>query len=1448
MNHSRLRKLVLILLLLVVGFSSRISNAEFLRFNEPGADGASGYYLGAVVFTFVNGGYQSFCSNSNNSVYDYKLPDKPGIYCSGGGGFPDRSIHVEFRDYLYPEGSNTGYALRYATNISFELSVVNGTTTTVTWFNKQLVAIGSKTFRKSGIHNVSLGTARAYRISIGTDGEGLAIDSLRYDLVDRFVDEKVKEQGKDCDGEGNPCSPATGNKYQREVDFGGPNHPLPFVRHYNSLATRDVGFGAGWTTDYHKRLEITDTAITARRADGRGEIWAKNKSTLVADADNKLLLVKSGKSYKITLPDGATETYDSTGRLLSETTSFGQTTTYTYNANGRVQTVTGHFGHSIAFGYDTYGNIISVTDPAGLVYRYTYEGPTNLKSVIYPDNTTRSYHYENGRWAHGLTGITDENGSRFATYAYDTNGRAIRTEHAQTDNGATQERFTFEYVGQTIVTDGLGIQRRYTFSSNLGVRNLISRENLADGKTELRTYDANNNLTCVKDEEARVTTYTYNSTNQRLSMTEGLSGDCATPQTTTATRTTNYQYLTPTLDLPTRIDAPSVSDGNRKVTTIAYTTQNLPATVTTSGYTPAGQAVSRTTGFGYNTLGQVTRIDGPRTDVNDVTTIAYYSCSGGGACGRVQSITNALNQTTTYNTYDAHGRVTEMTDPNGLKTNFIYDPRGRLTSLTTTPPAGQGSPRQTTYSYNNIGSLSQIVTPTGATISYTYDAAHYLRTVTDNLGNKIEYSYDLRGNRTGEKTYDPNGTLVRSLDWAYDIRNRVASLNAPGSLTQQTQDAVGNLTKIVAPNQNAGGSSLATTHEYDALNRLVKTIDTLNGTTVYSYDANDRLKSVTAPNAANTTYTHDDLGRRLSETSPDRGTTTYTHDLAGNITSLTDARGVTMNFTHDALNRLTRVTYPDATLNVTYAYDAGTGCMNGVGRLCAVTDGSGTTQFAYDTYGNVTEHKKTELGVAYSTKYSYDAADRILTLTYPDNRVAAYTRDVIGRITGITWTVNGTVTTISQSRTWRADGLLASQTFGSGLAETRTYDQQGRMTQWVLGGETRSLTYDPNSNLTGQSHQVESRGYVYDTEDRLTEDRLTAGSGTTNTLAYDPNGNRTQINAIAYSFTPNSNRLTQIGGNSLTLDPAGNTIQDQSGNTYAYTDAGTLKEVRNGGILKGTYTYNYLNLRTRKVTGGATTVFHYDLSGRLIAETDGAGTLSRAYLHDDTAPIAQVTRTATDTLVSLHTDALGTPRLATDSNRATVWRYDGNAFGDSTPNEDPDGNGSPTTVNLRFPGQYHDTESGLHYNWHRYYDPRIGRYVTSDPIGLEVGLNSYTYVNNKPLVLKDVLGLMEGFPGNPPYMVPLTVDSPTDAVISNPLNQAIEGEIRAAPVAIKEVCTCLLGVAVSFVAKEAGLKSLEHAAEKIGRHGFAGFLKNYAKPAGLMYSGYGALKCIIPKK
>lgn len=299
--------------------------------------------------------------------------------------------------------------------------------------------------------------------------------------------------------------------------------------------------------------------------------------------------------------------------------------------------------------------------------------------------------------------------------------------------------------------------------------------------------------------------------------------------------------------------------------------------------------------------------------------------------------------------------------------------------------------------------------------------------------------------------------------------------------------------------------------------------------------------------------------------------------------------------------------------------------------------------------------------------------------------------------------------------------------------------------------------YDELGNVETLSNPRGVRSYTYDEIQRL--DTETGYSGNRD-HAYDLNGNRTTDGASApgtpttATYTSNTNRIATLNGAAVTLDAAGQITNDGL-NSYTWDDAGRLKTVSRGGQLRATYYYDHKHRRTRKVTtaaapqGAKTLVYHYDDQDRLIAETTETGAPVRSYLWADTTLLAQVEYTLNAT-TGLYTvsrellfelDHLGTPRQARLTGGSAVWRWESDGYGNTLPNEDPDGNGQKTYVYLRFPGQYYDEESGLHYNWHRYYVPRLGRYLSSDPIGVVGGINTYGYVEGNPTVRTDPNGL-----------------------------------------------------------------------------------------------------------
>ena len=156
-------------------------------------------------------------------------------------------------------------------------------------------------------------------------------------------------------------------------------------------------------------------------------------------------------------------------------------------------------------------------------------------------------------------------------------------------------------------------------------------------------------------------------------------------------------------------------------------------------------------------------------------------------------------------------------------------------------------------------------------------------------------------------------------------------------------------------------------------------------------------------------------------------------------------------------------------------------------------------------------------------------------------------------------------------------------------------------------------------------------------------------------------------------------------------------------------------------VTLGQYTYDALGRRTKKVVGETTTLYIYDQTGLLIAEYDGTGTWQKDYLYLNGQPLTMIVAYTPENVYYYHNDHLGTPQIMTDSAGAVVWKAAYDPFGKATITVEQ------VTNNLRFPGQYFDVETGLHYNWHRDYNNAIGRYIESDPIGLRGGVNLYAY-------------------------------------------------------------------------------------------------------------------------
>lgn len=442
--------------------------------------------------------------------------------------------------------------------------------------------------------------------------------------------------------------------------------------------------------------------------------------------------------------------------------------------------------------------------------------------------------------------------------------------------------------------------------------------------------------------------------------------------------------------------------------------------------------------------------------------------------------------------------------------------------------------------------------------------------------------------------------------------------HAASPITNFEYDAEGNLTKVT------NGLNHATVSAYDALNRRISSTDANTGITQYSYNAINQMTQVTDPKGLITSYNLDGLSNLNQQISPDTGTSTNTYDESGNALTRTDAKGQVTTYTYDSLNRVTLIVYHDAT-QVSYVYDQGT---NAAGRLTSITDSIGSINYAYDQRGRITSETRVINGISYVCTYTYNTIGQLTGVTYPSGRTLTYTLDSLGRMSQISTTKDSVTEILANNIQYRPFGPAQDFQFGNNTPYSRQFDIDGRITSYTLGSNTITLTYDDASRITSTTETetpANVRNYAYDPLDRLTSyTDLSSNQG----YGYDADGNRTShtigANNYTYDYPTDSNRLTSTQGptpsKTYTYDANGSPTTDNI-NQYSYDARGRLTQAVTA---TGTYSYgiNSLGQRVQKTKSATGTVYHYDLQGHLIAETDETGAIQQEYIYLYDMPLA----------------------------------------------------------------------------------------------------------------------------------------------------------------------------------------------------------------------------------
>lgn len=1118
-------------------------------------------------------------------------------------------------------------------------------------------------------------------------------------------------------GSGDPVALFTGQYFLNTTDFEIPGRmPLRVRRFYRSGSSYQGMFGRGWNLEFNERLLVVSTnGNLVLRRDGtlRDEFTRSGTNTTFSSAGGFETIVRNPDG-SFTLRDrfGGRRQYGPEGALVEVADRHGNQLLLSYVEGGRLPinaiSTHSHIPNPILVARDFRLRRIEVAHSnqlSGRFIEFTYD--TNGRVTRATDFTGRSWSYQYDETGFGnllavTTPPTPTQPAGFTTrYAYTTNTHWMESVVDRSGNTVLTNRY--DASGRVI------LQYWGNATWAFGYPNATDRwETNGNGHRIHRIFDAQGRLRERREYTAGLRPGEVPYFRTVFEYGVGLQGAKTIHP---GGNVTTYRHDASGNLVETRFKASDVPDSAADV-------------VTRMTYEPVFSAIkSQVSASGTETLYHYDHEDPSLpTARGDLVRMQFPAIDG-------------VRPEIRY-AYTAQGQLQRVTNELGMVTHMDYDPA-------------------TGYLTRRIEAFG---TPLATTNSFTHDARGNLLALTDPRGNITTHQYDALDRLVEVSTPAPDRHVTR---FAYTGNGRIARIE------RETRDPAN-------PWQ-------VTEFTYDVLDRLVRRSDGLGHAVTFAYDGNGNISRITDANGNVTSLLHDERNLLFRITDPLTNQVTLGYTSNGLPLFRRDARGNASTNLYDAYDRVIGVARPDGATERFLRDAAGntiarqtrsglwiTNVLDPHGRVTAVRQVAGETTFAYDHAGHTLRSTATNGTWSYAydilgrrtaatnshgrvSRYAYDRAGNLSQLTYPDGTFLAYAYDSLNRVTNISYGGNRLVAAFS----YDALGRRSVLTHGNGTRSVYAYDAADRITgitHQPVAGATDLLRFtrafddvgNPTSQQTSGTAATGTTTFTYDRVHQLTGVQYPPGSPFASaTVNYDPVGNRSRVSNGAitdYTADPR-NRYASVGGTAFSHNPNGALAGD--GNfTFNHDDLDHLGSVVGPGVT-ASYTYDPFNRRITKEVNGASRHFIYNEVGdvpMLLAEANPDGSLLAKYVIHGMSPIAMIVG---DDIFNLHCDALERPVLATDSGGAIAWQGSFSAFGETSVAP-----GARIQQPLRTPGQYADTETGLHYNLARYYNPGLGRFISEDP-AVEAASplfaqvqerNAYAYVRNNPMTGVDPNG------------------------------------------------------------------------------------------------------------